>query len=372
MKSFLLSLFAFTTLFASAQQTTHSWTFDGETREYISYVPASYDGTTPVPVVFCLHGLGDNMTNFYGIGMNFVADTANFIVITPQALVDPLLNSTAWNSGASYLGYVLNPSVDDIGFFGAILDTLIDNYSINQSKVYSCGFSMGGFMTNRLGCEMNDRIAAIASVAGTIGSGLTCNPGRAVPACHFHGTLDSTVYYTGNLYGNDAEDLALFWAGNNNCSTTPTVTTLPDVAMDNLIITHKLFPACDNGAEVELYRVDSCEHVWLTPANDIFYTTEIWNFFTKHTHSENVGIAITNPIEFSVYPNPSAGQFTIELENFDNTTIKVYDILGSLVYSETATALNNVMDVSFLSNGSYIVEVNQSNYSKTQSVIISK
>lgn len=357
MKQLFTLLLSILTFGSFAQHTTHSFTWDGLTREYIKYVPASYDGTTAVPVVFCLHGLGDNMNNFKGIGMNYVADTANFIVITPQAIVDPLTNSTAWNSGASYLGYTLNSNVDDMGFFGAILDTLITNYNIDQSRVFSCGFSMGGFMTNRLGCEMNDRIAAIASVAGTIGTALNCTPGRAIPACHFHGTGDSTVYYEGNLYGNDAEDLALFWASNNNCNTTPTVTALPDIMADGYTVTHKLFSACDMGAEVELFRVDSADHVWLTPANDIFYTTEIWKFFAKHSFADVSVNEIQNTLSFDVYPNPSNGLVTLSLDDTKNVYYQVVDVLGRSVFSAKPSALSEIIDLSNVPNGTYLIKV---------------
>ncbi|CAG5085927.1 T9SS type A sorting domain-containing protein [Parvicella tangerina] len=354
-----------------SQQTTHSFTWDGLTREYIKYVPASYDGSSAVPVVFCLHGLGDNMNNFTGIGMNYVADTANFIVITPQAIVDPLIGSSAWNSGASYLGYTLNGSVDDIGFFGAILDTLIADYNIDQSKVFSCGFSMGGFMTNRLGCEMNDRIAAIASVAGTIGGALNCTPGRAVPACHFHGTGDSTVYYEGNLYGNDAEDLATFWATNNNCGGTPTVTALPDIMSDGLTVTHSLYSSCDDGAEVELFRVDSAEHVWLTPANDIFYTTEIWKFFMKHSF-ESVSVDEVETPSFSVYPNPTNAMLQLELTEINNASIKLYDLLGNELINQKANALTESLDLGDLPSGTYFIKVvdNLKGLSTTQKVVL--
>jgi polyhydroxybutyrate depolymerase len=304
------------------------------------------------------------MNNFKGIGMNFVADTANFIVITPQAIVDPLVGSSAWNSGASYLGYTLNATIDDIGFFGAILDTLVDNYNIDETKVFSCGFSMGGFMTNRLGCEMNERIAAIASVAGTIGGGLSCSPGRAVPACHFHGTGDSTVYYEGNLYGSDAEDLATFWATNNNCGGTPTVTTLPDIMMDDLLITHSLYTACDDGAEVELYRVDSAEHVWLTPANDIFYTTEIWKFFMKHSF-ESVSVEENTPLSFNVYPNPSNGIVQLDLETTNGISYKVVDVLGKELLSRQVTAVLETIDLADLPNGTYFIKVSDEVSGKT-------
>jgi poly(3-hydroxybutyrate) depolymerase len=73
-------------LFAQTQ-TPRTLTWDGVVRDYIEYVPASYNPENPAPVVFCLHGLGDNMTNFSGVGFNQVANQTGWIVITPQALV---------------------------------------------------------------------------------------------------------------------------------------------------------------------------------------------------------------------------------------------------------------------------------------------
>jgi len=370
--------FSFTLLFTlitasfTAQLTTNSWNFGGLNRQYLTYVPASYNGTTPVPVVFCLHGLGDNMNNFYNIGMKFVADTANFIVVVPQAIVDPLAQASAWNSGASYLGYTLNGGVNDIGFINAIIDTLINNYNIDQRRVYSCGFSMGGFMTNRLGCQLSHRIAAIASVAGTIGGAVTCNPGRTVPACHFHGTLDSTVYYEGNLYGNDAEELVAFWANNNGCNASPTITSLPDIAADDLLITHWEYTSCTNNATVEFYKVDSAEHVWLTPANDIFYTTEIWKFFMKHTHSEFVGIESNENLNsaISVYPNPSNGEVFITTENsFSNATVTVFDAMGKMILTQNLTSNNTKIDLCNYENGIYFIQLNTTEGKITKKVI---
>ena len=247
MKTYFTLLYTAIGLTLAAQLTSNSFDFDGQTRDYLTYVPSIYNGTTQVPLVICLHGLGDNMSNFTGIGMNYVADTANFIVMTPQALVDGLFGSTAWNSGAGMLGITLNPTVNDIGFLSALIDTISSNYNIDQKKIYACGFSMGGFMSQRLACDLNDKVAAIASVAGTIGSGLTCIPGRAVPICHFHGTADGTVSYTGNSYGTDAEATVDFWTLNNNCNTSSVnTTTLPDLFADGYTVDHSIYSGCDD------------------------------------------------------------------------------------------------------------------------------
>ena len=66
-----------------SQWTNKNFSFDGINRQYRIYVPSNYNASNPVSLVMTLHGMGDNMTNFSTIGMNYVADTANVIVIVP-------------------------------------------------------------------------------------------------------------------------------------------------------------------------------------------------------------------------------------------------------------------------------------------------
>jgi len=351
---------------SNAQSTSNSFNFDGVNRNFITYVPSSYDPLLPVPLVLCLHGLGDNMNNFSGIGMNYVADTANFIVVTPEALVDGLLGSTAWNSGASYVGFTLNSNVDDLGFINALIDTIANNYSIDQSRVYACGFSMGGFMAQRLACELNDRVAAIASVAGTIGGALTCTPNKAVSVCHFHGTSDATINYTGNPYGTDAEQTVNFWVLNNNCNASNVVTTaLPNSnPNDGYTVDHSLYSGCDDNTDVEFYKVNGADHVWLGPSNDIFYTTEIWDFFRKHQNSGNASMASLKDLsEIIIYPNPSNETTTIEINSAFNEDIliSIIDMNGKYIKSikkEITQGENKLkLNLKKINPGTYLIAI---------------
>ena len=183
-KIFTLLMAVIFCFFANAQSglNTRSMTWGDTERQYLEYVPSSYNASTPAPVLFVLHGLGDNMSNmFNATGFRQIADAHGWIVITPQAL-----NATislmgysyeigaAWHSGASgslgTMNIVVNEEVDDAGFLMAILDDLIANYNVDQNNVFCTGFSMGGFMSNRMAMEHGDRIKAIASVSGTIGN----------------------------------------------------------------------------------------------------------------------------------------------------------------------------------------------------------
>lgn len=285
MKKLILLLILVLPLLASAQKTTHTVTFDGISRYYIKYVPPIYDGTTPVPLLFALHGFGDNADNFSNLGFEQLANTENFIVITPEAIPDPLSGSTAWNSGAGVTvgqnTIVLNENIKDKEWISALIDEMAQTYNIDENRVYTTGFSMGSFMSHRLACEMNDRIAAIASVAGAIGNGIDCVPARSFPMCHFHGTADGTIAYTGNLYGTDAEETVAFWATNNGCDASPTATELPDLFDDGFTVTHEVYNGCEN--DVEFYIVANAPHSWLFSNNDISYTLKIWEFLSRQS-----------------------------------------------------------------------------------------
>jgi polyhydroxybutyrate depolymerase len=367
MKQLLLSL-SLVLLAAPAfsQWQNNSFTFQAANRQYRVYVPAGYNASNPASLVLTLHGLGDNMSNFSGIGMNLVADTANIVVVVPQALNDPLLGSSAWNSGAAYMGYTVNGAVDDVAFLSALIDSVSAQYSIDPEKVFACGFSMGGFMTQRLALELNDKVKAFASVAGTFGDAIlpAANPGRPVSIAHFHGTSDGTIAYTGNAYGNDAQELLDFWVDNNNCNAAPAITSLPDIAADGYTVEHWVYDGGDNHTVVEHFRVNGANHVWLMPNNDIFYTTEIWKFFNRYmgtlSTEENVEDAP------AVFPNPATDKIAITLpvNAKDGTyTAKLTDMEGRVVATTSLTFTEGKTEWNFadsnLGSGVYLLTVGE-------------
>ncbi|HAP70045.1 MAG TPA: hypothetical protein DCR04_10035, partial [Flavobacteriales bacterium] len=344
MKKTLLAL-VFIALCATtySQQTTESWDFDGLNREYIQYVPSIYDGTEAVPLVIVLHGLGDVMSNMAQVGFHQVSDTANFIVVTPQAIVDQVISgSTAWNSGAGAFSITLNGDVDDIGFLNAIIDSVSESYNIDQSRVFATGFSMGGFMTNRLACELNDRIASVASVAGTVGSGISCAPAQEIPVCHIHGTSDGTVGYgvagggaMDNTFGSNVSDWIALWTSSNGCGNITLEGQFPNTANDGFLVDYTEYAGCNGNSRVVHYKVNGAEHVWLGPNNDVFYTTEIWKFFlglspTNLVASE-LGIGENEIASIGVYPNPTSDVLRIENTEAKILNVSVFNTAGQLV-----------------------------------------
>lgn len=362
-----------TTTSGFAQWQNKGFTHQGNARQYRVYKSPSYNASAPASLVLTLHGLGDNMTNFSGIGMNLVADTANIIVVVPQAMNDALAG-TAWNSGAGYSGYYPNSTIDDVAFIGALIDTIKANYAINPSRIYACGFSMGGFMTERLAVALNNRITAFASVSGTFGFGLpSYNPHKSVSIAHFHGTADGTVPYAGNTSGIGADSLVKFWVNNNQCTTTPQHISVPNTQSDGYTVDHYIYSGGQSNTEVEFFKVTGADHVWLTAANDISYTVEIWKFFNKH-RSLATGLKPSTAAEdFSLFPNPASDQLTLRIA--DRATLQydysITDLSGKEVLKGQAGFENGLCSIKLnLNSGLYFIALRQDQGTIVQKIAI--
>lgn len=357
-----------------AQQALRTLIWDGIFREYLEYIPQSYHSENPAPVVFCLHGLGDNMNNFSNIGFENIANNKGWIVITPQALeaAVPLFGNigTAWNSGAGgtfpLIGYtILNESVDDSGFLMAILDSLENHYNIQTDSIFFMGFSMGGFMSHRMAIEHGYRITAIAAVNGTIGTAVMQEaPQFPVNVLHIHGTNDQTIRYEDAGFGIGTEFYPVgmgvhqtinFWLNYNNCNLDPIITYFPDSQNDGKTFERYLYEYGTNGVKTSLIKVIGGEHNWYYfPQNDIDYTLEIYKFFTNTMDfPTQINISTENNIKANIYPNPATNKI---YSNLTDCEIKVYDITGNLRKTLNLIA-DQYIDISDLIAGIYIVKI---------------
>ena len=165
-----------------------STTFDNLDRSYQIYVPSSYSVSEPIPIVFNLHGGASTATGYLNsIGdMRPIADTANFIVIYPQATTDSSGDPT-WHLGGENSK---STEVDDVGFISHIIDEVSSIYSIDIDRVYVTGFSNGGYLAYEIACLLSNRIAGIGVVAGHmfIDTYNYCNPSHPTPLINIHCT----------------------------------------------------------------------------------------------------------------------------------------------------------------------------------------
>ena len=249
---------------------------DGINREYILYIPNSYNGTSAVPLMLNFHGFGDNASNFIDYAdMRAVAESDTFILVYPQGSCSN--GSSHWNPCP--VGGDNKSTADDLGFIEDMVNEISSQYNIDMERIYAAGYSNGGMMAYGLANYKSDFIAAIASVSGVM---LDCTDtiNHPMPIVDFHGTSDGVLPYNGNNELNSVQNTLNYWINFNNTTTTPTEST------DNsggITIEHYIYDQGDNSVSVEHYKYIGGDHVWFSATFQGQNTSElIWNFVSKY------------------------------------------------------------------------------------------
>lgn len=87
---------------------------------------------------------------------------------------------------------------DEMPFFDALVDDLVENHGIRRDRVVAGGFSAGGMMTWNLACERSATFAGFVPISGTYWGGPPGSCSGPVPnIVHIHGTKDATVPFGG-------------------------------------------------------------------------------------------------------------------------------------------------------------------------------
>jgi polyhydroxybutyrate depolymerase len=239
-------------------------------------------------VLFNLHGYGSdaieqmNYTNF-----NNLANTKenNFILIHPQgAPLNTALTSSSshWNSG----GWTIGSTVDDVDFIDTIIALVSQKYNLNQNRIYSTGMSNGGFMSYHLACNLSSKIAAVASVTGSMSSETyeSCNPDHPTSILQVHGSIDVTVPFQGNsaLGMRSVNDVMDYWKLYNACDVDPT-SIIIDYFDIEIAVQHDTYSNCLNDVHVELYKIEGMGHTWPYKGRYGISATEIiWEFINTY------------------------------------------------------------------------------------------
>lgn len=295
-----------------------NFTWQNTQRQYLLFEPSGRDGA--LPVMYFLHGLGDNITRCSD-EMHFdqLAERYGWVIVVPQAL--SVQGYTMWNAG-------LGGSADDAGFLLALLDTLVADGKVNDDSVFFTGFSMGGFMTHRMAIEHGDRITACAPVSGLIAFAFANDvPVAPVRMMHIHGTADDVVGWNGGsayfgTIGISVDSLVNYWIDWNVCDPTPDIDTLPDRVDDGLRFVRYTY---SGDAEFQLLKVIGGTHDWYqdTNAHDIDYFDEIHRFFLGDVSSLGFNDPTDGTPVFEVWPNPAAGYLYVRLS--EPTTLTLHD-----------------------------------------------
>lgn len=336
MKFYVSAVFAlFSLIQAGGAQQTLNIRIGSTDRSYTLFTPKSYAPGKKLPLVYVLHGFTQTAADISRYSaFNPLADSFGFFAVYPSGI------SNGWNTNSGFPG---GSTADDVGFIRILTDSLIARYGIDADRVYSCGFSAGGFMSHRLACELSDRIAAIASVAGTMSDAAfkACNPGRAVPVLHIHGTSDLVVAYNGGLSNISADKLMQFWVNKAACNQTPAKVNIPDRVQEGSTAQWQRYGPCNQSLEMAHIAVNNGGHTWPGSSNsgvgttnmDFSASAEIWQFFSRFSLNgplTNIQALKTNPEPVLVW---NGKYLQLKPASSAEASIALYDLSGRCLFS---------------------------------------
>ncbi len=350
-KIYTIFIFFLITNFLSAQTITGGFTWDNVERSYRLFIPSDYTPGESLPLVLNFHGFTSFAEQQEGYSaMNLVADTAKFFVVYPEGV------DNAWN-----VGWAFGSNEDDVGFTNALIDSLHAEYGINLDRVYSCGMSNGGFFSYKLACELNDRIAKIASVTGSMvaSEANNCIPANPIPVMQIHGTADNVVNYNGSPgVSIPIEELLENWIELNGCTPVSDTIFVEDISTTDFSTAQLIqYRDCDDNVMIAFYKIIGGQHTWpgapiaVGITNyDINASVEIWNFFNDQ-YPLDMTVSSNEPViskqKITVFPNPFQDNFTLNSSVENIKSIRVLNALGRTIYSNNnlnskAFQINNI------------------------------
>ena len=255
---------------------SETMSYDNETREYLIYIPSSYDPNSATPILFAFHGFSGYSQYFINTAdFRSLADQFNFIAVYPQGLVCG--GGTTWNTNPP--GGDNKCSQDDIGFFPALLNEISGNYNIDPSKVFLTGYSNGADFSYSMACYQSSLVTAIAPVSGLMpmNDSSECQPSHATSVMIFNGTIDYSRPYNGIAgYMMSVDQTVAYWSQYNNTDSSPQTNIVGDIE-------NYTYLNGDNNTTVDLFKIVNGDHYWFTLSYNGNSMEELmWNFFSSN------------------------------------------------------------------------------------------
>ena len=161
---------------AAAESKVMTWKVEGVERQATVYLPTAKTASGNTPLVFAFHGHGDDARNFQGVGIH--EHWAQAIVVYVEGLPSPRDGAAGWQVEKGQDGD------RDLKLVDQMLAGLREQYRVDDTRIYSTGFSNGANFTYLLWAERPKVFAAFAPVAA-----------RIRPSVHF--TVPRPVFHTG-------------------------------------------------------------------------------------------------------------------------------------------------------------------------------
>jgi polyhydroxybutyrate depolymerase len=276
--------------FAGTTSFSGTLNYQGQVRNYIAVHPTRASTSGPAPAIFLLHPRDTDIVSMANLALaGRLAANDGAWVFLPEAV------DGQWHDDPSPTGSQTDLP-DDVGFLSALIDTAVAEDGVDANRIYVAGYSNGGYMAQRIGCELTDKVAGIGVVSAALRVPLAavCRPTQALSVVLMPGTDDPIIPYNGNASIESAAATVQFWLDNDRCISAPTVTNYAQVAGDTTTVSLSHYTACTAGSEVRVYTIQNGGHTWpgspFTGQNilgatskTIDATLELWNTLSSHS-----------------------------------------------------------------------------------------
>ena len=227
------------------------------------YAPPAHDGVTPLPALVLLHGYGvDGAAQEAYFALRRATNAEGFYLVVPDGTLDAD-GRRFWNATPACCDFGAT-GVDDVAYLTSLLDALEAIVPVDPSAVFFLGHSNGGFMSFRMACELADRVAAIASLAGSdFLDDTDCVPSRPVSILAIHGDADDVILYGGTAGYPGAQAVTERWAARASCDLGAPTTGAPiDIAtVAGAETTVRRYETGCTGAQAELWTIAGGAHI---------------------------------------------------------------------------------------------------------------
>jgi predicted esterase len=152
---------------------------DDTLQPYRVFLPGSYDGSKPYPLVIALHGMGGDENSYFDQYANgafkMEAEKRGYIVACPKGR----------QPASMYVGTAEQDVMD-------VIAEMRRSYRVDPDRIYLTGHSMGGFGSWSIAIDHPEVFAAIAPISGG-GNPSAMSKIAHIPQLVVHGDNDKTV-----------------------------------------------------------------------------------------------------------------------------------------------------------------------------------
>ena len=280
----------------------HCIEYDELERCWLLLVPLILNESAPAPLLVDMHGNGDDMYQ-----QRWTSDFANISMEQGFFVAYPQGHNNAWNHGSSLIpcsDELRCSEEDDVGFILQMLDTIMQNHSVDKSRVYVTGWSNGCGMTQRLAVQASEVFAAAGCMAMYRFAEVQSDY-SPIPFMEVHGLLDEIVLYATTapaapVFGPEKGAIQNLesWADLNGCQGS-----IPEVIVSEEDYDIRGYTDCENEAQVMLVSLFFAAHNpyehddpvadpgrgWANPTG-VPSSTIVWEFVSQFSKKSNESI----------------------------------------------------------------------------------